>query len=432
MPSIIDNEQFASVHLQFTPANITIASFLACVIHLLLLVETLNEVCVLSIHDAALELEGRGEVTRLLAEVHRQPGPLLHDLRVRSGLAVGGLDTSIDVLLEQRIGASGAVSGSRTADLLRDEERIRGELVRGLGITVHLNLQRHQHGQELALVSDHHAVGHGDEGRLDFVLNQHGRHILTTGRDDQLFDATGDLHEARGTHDVVVHVAVEHSHITTVQVALVVDGLGGLVRHVHVAHEDVAAAVAQLARGGHNDALSTLQRAAAGADLPALLSRHGVGAGALRLAEHLVHRDVQTGKVVQSVGRDRRGSGEAPLGLVETQSLLDVGQNNRVGRAVAARRATTVAVLRHAAVLCAETLGPLGKQQHHTGVAAADLHHLLLDLLPHTGHAEEESRTHLLHGDGEGALERIGLGEVGARTELHDREDVDDLRGDVG
>mmetsp|Transcript_43694 Transcript_43694/g.76022 ORF Transcript_43694/g.76022 Transcript_43694/m.76022 type:complete len:412 (-) Transcript_43694:428-1663(-) len=396
------------------------------------LIQRVDQSRVLLGHDAALELEGRGEVTRLLAEVHRQPGPLLHDLRVRSGLAVGGLDALVDVILPQRVRLGLRVSLRGTADLLTNEQRIRGELVSRTGFTIDLNLERHQQREELALVSDHHAVGHGHHRSLHFVFNQNRRHVLTTGGDDQLFDAAGDLHETSRAHDVLVDVVIELGNVATVQETIVVDGLGGLVRHVHVAHEDVAAAVAQLARGRRQHTLSTLEGTATSADLPAVTEGDGVGAGALRLAEHLVHRDVQTGKVVQSVGRDRRGSGEAPLGLVETQSLLDVGQNNRVGRAVAARRATTVAVLRHAAVLCAETLGPLGKQQHHTGVAAADLHHLLLDLLPHTGHAEEESRTHLLHGDGEGALERIGLGEVGARTELHDREDVDDLRGDVG
>ena len=92
----------------------------------------------------------------------------------------------------------------------------------------------------------------------------------------------------------------------------------------------------------------------------------------------------QRGEVVQGLRGDGCSSSEAQLALVEAQSLLDGLQHQGVGTAVHEGRATPVAELRQAGVLRADALGPCAEALLDTCHGAADLHHFLLDLLPHT------------------------------------------------
>mmetsp|Transcript_18577 Transcript_18577/g.37753 ORF Transcript_18577/g.37753 Transcript_18577/m.37753 type:complete len:348 (-) Transcript_18577:982-2025(-) len=316
-------------------------------------IDGLDQLTVLLVDHAALELERGGEVARLLAEVHRKPHPLIHNLSIRCGLAVGSLDSSVDILLPERVGLGFSVRGGSTADLLGHKQCISSQLVSRHRIAIHIHLERDEHGQELALVANHHAVGHSHHRSLDLVLDQHGGHVLATGSDDQLLDTASDAHEARGAVNVLIAVIIKGGNVTTVQISLLIDGLGCLFRHVHVPHEDVAAAVAELTSVGIQLALGALHGASAGADLPALGGRHRVRPCALGLAKHLVDGNVQRSKVVNCLGSDGGRSSKARLGLIQAQSLLDLAQNQRVGTPIAARSPTAIPVLRHLAVLSA-------------------------------------------------------------------------------
>jgi len=52
---------------------------------------------------------------------------------------------------------------------------------------VNSDLQRDQHGEELASVANEHAVADARQLFTDGVLNQDWRHVLSTSRDQQLY-----------------------------------------------------------------------------------------------------------------------------------------------------------------------------------------------------------------------------------------------------
>ena len=85
---------------------------------------------------------------------------------------------------------------------------------------------------------------------------------------------TSDLHESRGLRHVCLVVVVEGRDVSAVQEAVLVDGGRRLLGHVHVSHEDVSAAVAQLLRVGGDPGLRAADRAAAVADAPVARGRH--------------------------------------------------------------------------------------------------------------------------------------------------------------
>mmetsp|Transcript_14033 Transcript_14033/g.42251 ORF Transcript_14033/g.42251 Transcript_14033/m.42251 type:complete len:410 (+) Transcript_14033:897-2126(+) len=88
-------------------------------------------------------------------------------------------------------------------------------------------------------------------------------------------------------------------------------------------------------------------------------------------------------------------------------------------------------------VLQAFAFGETSGTQLHAFGLSADLHHFLLDLLPDTGHAEEDGRTHFAERVAECALQSSGQSEGDADGTPrvggggHGSVDVDHLRSDV-
>ena len=121
---------------------------------------------------------------------------------------------------------------------------------------------------------------------------------------------------------------------------------------------------------------------------------------------------------------------EAGLGSIETQRRFDLGQNNGVGTTVA-QGCAGARVLVHLGLAHALALGPGREHLLDALGLTADRQQLLLDLLPHTGHTKEDGGAHILHGDGKGALEGIGLAEVRAGTGTHGDVKINNLRSNV-
>ena len=117
----------------------------------------------------------------------------------------------------------------------------RGEVgerhVRILSILRNVVVVDHQQaGQKLALVADHDRVGDVG-GELQLVLELRRRDVLAAGGDDDVLHAVGDLEIA---------LVVDEADVAGMQPA-VAQRLGGFVRLVVVAHEDVRAAQQDLA-----------------------------------------------------------------------------------------------------------------------------------------------------------------------------------------
>jgi hypothetical protein len=271
--------------------------------------------------NAPLELEGWGELPSWLGEIGVEEGELGHTLGARGGLGVGYIHAIVEVLLE--LGASlGFLSGGGGgANLLGDVEGNPGELVRRGSVIVHLDMEAKHNGEELPVVSDDHAVGESGHCKLELVLDKDGGDVLSSGSNDELLDASSDGHESRRGDDIRIVVVVKLGDVPGVEPALLINSLGGLVVHVHVPHEDVAATVAELAGVGVDLGLGSRERASAGTNLPVGGGVGSVGSGALGLSEELEDRDVDGGEVVEDLALNGGGSREASDAAVEAKGL---------------------------------------------------------------------------------------------------------------
>mmetsp|Transcript_6786 Transcript_6786/g.27704 ORF Transcript_6786/g.27704 Transcript_6786/m.27704 type:complete len:325 (-) Transcript_6786:1169-2143(-) len=279
----------------------------------LLSVHPVNHRLVLLGDDVALELLRGGELVARHGEVAVQDGELLDLLRVGDCLFVVRVDGLLDVRAPLRVLLGGGHRRGRRGNLQRvTKKRVEEPAV---GVRVLLLAQRDEAGVVLALVADHHHVGDARQQGLEAVLDRHGRDVLTARGDDELLDAPGDAEQAR----VFVHAA----DVARVQPPVRVDRLRGLLRVVHVAHHDVAAAEAHLAFAGPVAArvvvdldLHAGQRRAARARLEVRGLAARLRAGVLGHAVHLHDVDRERAEVVQRVQRDGRRAGEEHAALL--------------------------------------------------------------------------------------------------------------------
>mmetsp|Transcript_57325 Transcript_57325/g.174564 ORF Transcript_57325/g.174564 Transcript_57325/m.174564 type:complete len:326 (+) Transcript_57325:89-1066(+) len=205
-------------------------------------VHAFDQVSVLARNDLPLDLQSRRQLVPFHTEIGGQDLELLHLARVARAhrrVGVGGLDRTVDAGPVLRAG-HGLPHGLHSWDEL-------GSF--GQRLPVILAHQRHEHGVVLARVSDHHCIGHRRTQLLDMVFHWHGGDVFAAGRNDQLLEATRDAHVAIRGHA---------SHVSGVEPAVCVDGVGVLPADVllvllaelrvrQVAHHDAAPPDANLA-----------------------------------------------------------------------------------------------------------------------------------------------------------------------------------------
>ena len=210
------------------------------------------------------------------------------------------------------ISASTSGFSASDAEVAIGDAVLRGPRRRGVGV------EHDQRADERSLVAD--GAGLADErDHLQRRLEVGRADVLAAGGDDQLLLAVDDPEVA---------VVVELADVAGVQPAVVVERLGGLLRLVEVAEEDVAAPADHLAVLGERH-LDAGHRRADRARLH-LVGRPGHRAGALGHAVDLRQRHADRPEPGEQLGRDRRGAGDGEVELVEAEHLADAAEGHVV------------------------------------------------------------------------------------------------------
>mmetsp|Transcript_35377 Transcript_35377/g.90138 ORF Transcript_35377/g.90138 Transcript_35377/m.90138 type:complete len:359 (+) Transcript_35377:654-1730(+) len=210
----------------------------------------------------------------------------------------------------------------------------------------------------------------------------------------------------------------------------------------HVAHHDVAAAVAELALLLLGQVLlpglarRDLDVLAVGAGLEALDldARQGVAHGAedvpggradrgeaaaLAHAVDVLDHHPQLPEVLQRLDGDRRRASDEDLALIEAQGVPGLREDQLVSEAVQERLRPGAPQLLVPRVLEALALGPGREGLLDAGDGGADGHHAGLHLLEDAGHGEEGRGAAELDAHGEGhLLQVVRAGEVNAGRQL--------------
>mmetsp|Transcript_17382 Transcript_17382/g.49360 ORF Transcript_17382/g.49360 Transcript_17382/m.49360 type:complete len:420 (-) Transcript_17382:530-1789(-) len=386
-----------------------------------------------------LQLLRRCQLAGLLGEVGRQDGELL-DLERLIGtdlaVGVGGVDRLRDSLDPNFVLDRGADGFHVGVDALRPGVQVVGARDLAVGAD---GLKGDECHAVLAPVADHHDLVHPVASLLDLVLDRHRRNVLPALTDDELLVPARDLRHAE---------LGDHALVPGVQPALGVDALRGLfvdlllvlgveIRASHVAHHDVAAAVAQLAlvllvdaievRGagalrflvdvvGVNEEdlhLRARQRPTARAPRMRAVRGDRGGRGTLRHAVCLVDVQAEGAEVLEGALAERGRPRKAEAALGETQAVFDLRQDQRVRDGQACGRRTAAADLAVDLVLEREAFRPIRErlfQARHFCAKGADL---VRDPLPHQRHAEEQRGL----GHLQAILDRLGLEVVGPGEE---------------
>ena len=247
----------------------------------------------------------------------------------------------------------------------------------------HVGIEHDQRRDERALIAD--GSGLADErDRLERRLEVGGADVLAAGRDDQLLLAVDDAQVA---------VVVELADVAGVQPAVGVERLGGLLRVVEVADEDVAAAADHLAVVAELH-IATRDCGADGAGLDAArCPRHRPRR--LGHAVDLRQRHADGAVPLEQLPGDRRRAGDRELRLVETDDFAH-GTKRNVLQEVPGR------------VLFRGRLAPRPRDRDRfrrldalveltlvLRVRGDRSHHARADLLPHARNAERDLRAYL-------------------------------------
>ena len=155
---------------------------------------------------------------------------------------------------------------------------------------------------------------------LERGLEVGGLIVLAAGGDDQLLLAVDDAEVA---------VVVDLADVAGVQPAVLVERLGGLLRVVEVALEDVAAPADHLAVVGQISTSHPGERPADGAGLDLEPARRSSGRSSRTCRRSRTAARRWPGTSVISCGRDRRGAGDGDLALVEAEQRADRGRTPR-------------------------------------------------------------------------------------------------------
>src|SRR5579862_1628670 len=174
-------------------------------------VDAVDDLAVLLVDHAALDLLGRRQLAGLQGPLARQQVPG-HDL-----LEAGQVGVDLGDLGRVEVPHPGVAE--QLADLA-DVAGVHAVLGRP-GLEV-IELRHQQRRQELAAIADDHRLG-DERAALELVLERRRRDVLAVGVDDQLLLAVGDAQEA-----LAVHLA----DVAGVEPPLGVDRLGGLLRQV--------------------------------------------------------------------------------------------------------------------------------------------------------------------------------------------------------
>mmetsp|Transcript_53009 Transcript_53009/g.107733 ORF Transcript_53009/g.107733 Transcript_53009/m.107733 type:complete len:734 (+) Transcript_53009:89-2290(+) len=411
------------------------------------LVHRLDVFHVLLVDDGALQLHRIGELVAHL-EVLLQD---VHDLHVRGtghGLGVGSLAHLLQArhpavaLIIRGHSARGGRGGATPLLAVLDGDG--GQVVgRAASLRVLHALQRDKRHQELLLVAVHDEVGDGGALLLEGLLDEHRGDVLAASADDQLLVAAGDAQEA---------VFVDQALVATVQEAVAVDGLAGLLGVLHVTHHDVAPAVHDLTLAGrhalqrlvdgvrHHGHDRALHGRAGGAQLvhAGEASRvgvvHGLGPGALGLAEHLVDGHRQVGEEREGGLADGGGASGQHASLAQADGAVDLAEHQLVREAVHEGLVAAAAVLDVLGHGGAAALGPVDELLLDAGGSGAGLGDGLdggLHLLPHARDAEEDGGLARVQPRLQLALEGRDGGEVHLGTGDHGAVHIQHLRRDV-
>lgn len=194
------------------------------------------------------------------------------------------------------------------------------------GLGVNINFKGNESCHESLLLANHHDIGAGQALEFEIVFNGDGRDVFATSRDDKFLDPTSDLQHA---------VLCNLTTITTVQVALTVDGvLGGLVI-LQVSHHNVTTAHANLTFAifvwvcDHQVTTWNGETTRVKGELARGL--HGKGTGCFTHAVEVKEDHVKRAKVLNRRPLEGSCAKEETEALVETKLLLYAAQNQEVG-----------------------------------------------------------------------------------------------------
>ena len=277
--------------------------------------------------------------------------------------------------------------------------------VRILGKLLHVFLVDHDDDREVgAFVTNDDCVG--NVGReFEFVLQFAGGDVFAARCDDDVLHAVCDAEEP-----FLVHQA----HVTGVQPAVRVDGFGGLLGQVQVAHEDIGTSHQDFARGRVEPHFVETSRWANGARLHAGGGHAGRCTAGFRHAPHLQHGNTQGHVPLHQFGRDGGRPGHAKACAVDADELARIVQGQPACQREAQFQAGSHGLARHHLLGNAHAYANapcVSCTLQRTRFLEGD-HHAGIELLPNAGHGGEHRGGNLAHvlGNRFGVLDKIQFG----------------------
>mmetsp|Transcript_7568 Transcript_7568/g.21001 ORF Transcript_7568/g.21001 Transcript_7568/m.21001 type:complete len:243 (-) Transcript_7568:1416-2144(-) len=210
-----------------------------------------------------LELQCGCQFCSFLGEITVDNVEFLNLLSVGRGLGVRLFYSLFNVLLPFVIVSRLARSCGDTADLLANFQSATGKFIGGNTLFVNLNMQRNEHSEKFAFVSNDHSATYGWHGFLEVLFNENRRNVFTPCGNDKFLDATCDCDKSTWPlGNVRVVIAVKFHNVSAVHPSFAVNCFLGFFLHPLVAGKDVPASILKLSSLGIETRLGAFHRAA--------------------------------------------------------------------------------------------------------------------------------------------------------------------------